>query len=118
MQTCSLPTKMHLLHTHTHTHTNRIGFFVSRHINHQGLFNAKAILIEKLYYLNVNVLFNLQLEDKGVHTFPKGISPKVNKTGVGEKKRQGNVYMLTKKKKKKKKNFFTVYTYTQTNKTD
>ena len=38
------------------------------------LFNAKAILREeqKLYYLTH------RWEDKGVHTFPKGIWPKVN----------------------------------------
>ena len=38
------------------------------------LFNAKAILLEKQqwYYLTHS------WEDKGVHTFPKGICPKVN----------------------------------------
>ena len=38
------------------------------------LFNAKAILLEeqKWYYLTQS------WEDKGVHTFPKGICPKVN----------------------------------------
>ena len=38
------------------------------------LFNAKAILLEeqKWYYLTHS------LEDKGVHTFPKGLCPKVN----------------------------------------
>ena len=36
------------------------------------LFNAKAILLEEQYYLNHS------WEDKGVHTFPKGICPKVN----------------------------------------
>ena len=36
------------------------------------LFNAKAILLEEQYYLTRN------LENKGVHTFPKGICPKVN----------------------------------------
>ena len=46
-----------------------------------GYFNAKAILQEEQlwYYLTYS------LEDKGVHTFPKGICPKVNviaQTGV------------------------------------
>ena len=43
------------------------------HINVRGLFNAEAILIEEqwLYYLT-HWLWN-----KGVHAFPKGISPKV-----------------------------------------
>ena len=36
------------------------------------LFNAKAILLEELYYLTHS------WDDKGVHTFPKGICPKVN----------------------------------------
>ena len=36
------------------------------------LFNAKAILLEEQYYLTYS------WEDKGVHTFPKGICPKVN----------------------------------------
>ena len=36
------------------------------------LFNAKAILLEEQYYLTHS------REDKGVHTFPKGICPKVN----------------------------------------
>ena len=36
------------------------------------LFNAKAILLEEQYYLTHS------WEDKGVHTFPKGICPKVN----------------------------------------
>ena len=35
------------------------------------LFNAKAILLEEQYY------FTHSWEDKGVHTFPKGICPKV-----------------------------------------
>ena len=34
------------------------------------LFNAKAILLEEQYYLTHS------WEDKGVHTFPKGICPK------------------------------------------
>ena len=36
------------------------------------LFNAKAILLEEQYYLTHS------WEDKGFHTFPKGICPKVN----------------------------------------
>ena len=36
------------------------------------LFNPKAILLEKQYYLTHS------WEDKGVHNFPKGICPKVN----------------------------------------
>ena len=36
------------------------------------LFNAKAILLEEQCYLTHS------WEDKGVHTFPKGICPKVN----------------------------------------
>ena len=36
------------------------------------LFNAKAILLEEQYYLTHS------WDDKGVHTFPKGICPKVN----------------------------------------
>ena len=36
------------------------------------LFNAKAILLEEQYYLTHS------WEEKGVHTFPKGICPKVN----------------------------------------
>ena len=36
------------------------------------LFNAKAILLEEQYYLTHS------WEDKGVHTFPKDICPKVN----------------------------------------
>ena len=36
------------------------------------LFNAKAILLEEQYYLTHS------WEDKGVHTFPQGICPKVN----------------------------------------
>ena len=44
------------------------------HINLHGLFNAKALLLEEQqwYYLT------LSWEDKGVHTFPYGICPKVN----------------------------------------
>ena len=50
------------------------GFFVSWHINLCRLFNAKAILPEEQqwYYLTHS------WEDKGFHTFPKGICPKVN----------------------------------------
>ena len=47
--------------------------FVYWHINFHGLFNAKAILAEEQqeYYL-IHSWGN-----KGVHAFPKGISPKV-----------------------------------------
>ena len=40
----------------------------------RGLFNANAILLEgqQWYYLTHS------WEDKGLHTFPKGICPKVN----------------------------------------
>ena len=50
------------------------GFFVQWHINLCRLFNAKAILIEEQwwYYLTHS------WKDKRVHTFPKGICPKVN----------------------------------------
>ena len=43
-------------------------------MNCHGLFNAKAILLEEQqwYYLTHS------WEDKGVHTFPRGICPKVN----------------------------------------
>ena len=37
-----------------------------------SLCNAKANLLEEQYYLTHS------WEDKGVHTFPKGICPKVN----------------------------------------
>ena len=49
-------------------------FFVEWHINLCRLFNANAILLEEQqwYYLTHS------WEDKGVHTFPKGICPKVN----------------------------------------
>ena len=52
----------------------KFGFFVQWHINHRGLLNAKAIILEEQqwYYLTNNQ------GDKGVHTFPKGISSKVN----------------------------------------
>ena len=50
------------------------GFFVFWHFNLRRLFNAKAILLEEQwwYYLTHS------WEDKGVHTFPKDICPKVN----------------------------------------
>ena len=38
------------------------------------LFNAKAILPEEQYWCYLTHSW----EDKGVHTFPKGICPKVN----------------------------------------
>ena len=38
------------------------------------LFNAKAILLEEQYWFYLTHSW----EDKGVHTFPKGICPKVN----------------------------------------
>ena len=52
------------------------GSFVQWHINLLGLFNAKSILLEGhiWYYLTY------RWEDKGVHTFPKGICLKVNVT--------------------------------------
>ena len=48
--------------------------FVKWHINLCRLFYAKAILLEEQswYYLTHS------WEDKGVHTFPKGICPRVN----------------------------------------
>ena len=52
-------------HTHTHTRTQRFGFFVQCLINLCGLFSAKAILVE-------------YLGNKGVYTFPNGLSLKVN----------------------------------------
>ena len=65
---CSFPT------TITITPRAPPGFFVKWHINLCRLFNAKAILLEEQlwYYLTHS------WEDKGVHTFPKGICPKVN----------------------------------------
>ena len=50
------------------------GYFVSWHINFCRLFNAKAILQEEQYWNNLTHSW----EDKGVHTFSKGICPKVN----------------------------------------
>ena len=51
-----------------------VWFFFLWHIILCGLFNAKAILWEeqKWYHLTHS------LEDKGVHTFSKGIFPKVD----------------------------------------
>ena len=49
------------------------GFFVEWHINLCRSFNAKAILQEQYWYYLTH-----GWEDKGVHTFPKGICPKVN----------------------------------------
>ena len=43
------------------------------HINLCGSFNAKATLVEQLWYYLTH-----RKEDKGVHTFPLGICPKVN----------------------------------------
>ena len=48
--------------------TMRFGFFVWWHINLGRLLNAKTILQEEQY----------SWEDKGVHTIPKRICPKVN----------------------------------------
>ena len=72
-----IPSVIGFQNTHTHTHTiffARFGFFVQRHINRRKLFHAKFILQEEhlWYYLTYS------WKDKGVHTFPKGISPKVN----------------------------------------
>ena len=39
-----------------------------------GYFNAKAIFLEEQYWYYLTHIW----EDKGVHTFPKGICPKVN----------------------------------------
>ena len=50
------------------------GFFISWHINLCRLFNAKSILLEEQYWYYLTH----SLEDKGVHTFPNGICPKVN----------------------------------------
>ena len=49
-----------------------VGFFVSWYINICRLFNANAILLEEQYW------YYLTHSWKGVHTFPKGICPKVN----------------------------------------
>ena len=50
------------------------GFFVWWHINLCRLFNAKAIILkEQLWYYLI-----YSWEDKRVHTFSKGICPKVN----------------------------------------
>ena len=52
----------------------KFGFFVQWHIYLGMLSNAKAILLEEQlwYYLTYS------WEDKGVHTFPNSICPKVN----------------------------------------
>ena len=50
------------------------GFLVQWHINPCRLFNAKAIPLEEQYWYYLTHSW----EDKGVHTFPKGICPKVN----------------------------------------
>ena len=44
------------------------------HINLHVLFNDKAILLEEQQWCNLTHSW----EDKGVHTFPKGIYPKAN----------------------------------------
>ena len=50
------------------------GFFVLWHINLCRLFNAKAVLlVEQLWYY-----LTYSWDDRGVHTFPKGICLKVN----------------------------------------
>ena len=48
-------------------------FVVWWHINLLGLFNAKSSLLKQWWYYLTH-----SWEDKGVHTFPKGICPKVN----------------------------------------
>ena len=50
------------------------GWFVWWHINLCMLFNAKAILLEEQWWCYLTHNWG----DKGVHTFPKGICPKVN----------------------------------------
>ena len=50
-----------------------IGFFVQRHINLCGSFNAKAILLVEQQWCYLTHSW----EDKGVHTFSKDICPKV-----------------------------------------
>ena len=50
-----------------------LGFFAQWHINLRGLFNAKANLVEQWkYYLTHSY------RDKGINSFHKGITPKVN----------------------------------------
>ena len=44
------------------------------HVNLFRSFNVKAILLEEQYWYYLTHSW----EDKGVHTFPKGICPKVN----------------------------------------
>ena len=63
----------HLSHYATETSPG-FGFFVLWHINLCRLFNAKAILQEEEWWYYLTHTW----EDKGVHTFPKGICPKVN----------------------------------------
>ena len=48
--------------------------FVNWYINIQGLFNAKVILVEELLWYALTDSWG----DKWLHTFPKGISMKVN----------------------------------------
>ena len=51
-----------------------VGLFLKRHINLRGLFKAKAIPVEvQQWYHSTHSYRN-----KGVHTFSKGICPKVN----------------------------------------
>ena len=50
-----------------------IVFFVKWHINLCRLFNAKAILLEEQYWYYLTHSW----EDKGGHSFPKGICPKL-----------------------------------------
>ena len=71
------------LHNYIHFQTITLGFglvwfgfFVKRHINFHGLLSAKVIFVEEQqwYYLTHN------WGNKGVHTFPKDVSPKVKVT--------------------------------------
>ena len=75
---------------------DRFGFSVKWHVNLHGLFNVKAILVEKQlwYYLTHSWV------DERFHTFPKVISSKVTgkKNNIGKKeskvtgnKRQKNI---------------------------
>ena len=50
-----------------------VGFFVKWYINICRLFNAKVILLEEQLWCYLTHSW----KDKGVHTFPKGICPKV-----------------------------------------
>ena len=54
--------------------TNGFGFLSEWHINLRGLFNTKAVLVERQQWC---YLIH-SCRDKGVHTFPKCISLKVN----------------------------------------